>query len=162
MKSKKPANTLRMISWNAQKKNVISSLDQVFGSISDFKLLVVSETNCLQDLSVQGLIGWRHSREILRGLCVYVSTQLQPYATIKESRYALHGTIKLPTVDNYDPVTIGFVGTYRSPSITTREDILAYLQDIRDCTESALRDADLVYLMGDLNMYKHRYSKAQG
>ena len=104
--ARKPSNTLRLISWNAQNKDIITSLDQVLGNRSNFKLLSVSETKNLQDLSVRGLIGWRHSREITRGLCVYVSNQLQPYASIRESKFCLYGTINLARIDNYDPICI--------------------------------------------------------
>ena len=81
-------------------------------------LLVISETTNLADLSSEGYIGWRHAEPDMQGLCVYISKELQHYTRIKQTRYTLNGAIDLPAVDGKTPISVGFIASYRSPSLT--------------------------------------------
>ena len=120
-------------------------------------LMSIAETNNLADLSSIGYIGWRHSREIMRGLCVYISAELQHYTNIEQSDYSLHGAINLPAIDGKTPISVGFLCTYRSPSLTKNEEHEEYLDDIARVLDKLRSKHENVYLMGDLNMYDIRY-----
>ena len=112
---KAAAARLKFISWNAGKKPIIPSLGDEIERTDLNTLMSIAETNNLADLSSIGYIGWRHSKEIMRGLCVYISAELQHYTSIKESKYSLHGAINLPAIDGTKPISVGFLCTYRSP-----------------------------------------------
>ena len=107
---KKPSNSLKIMSWNSGNMKIIESIGyELRAALDKFVLLSINETRALQDLSSLNLIGFRHQAEITRGLCVYISSTLQHYTTCNESKYSLFGTLNLPTIDNYDPVKIGFI-----------------------------------------------------
>ena len=156
-KPRTPKTMLKLVSWNAGNKSIRESLLAELKNLSIHTLLTVNETKNLQDLSDLGLIGFRHSSKIMRGLCIYVSTFLQHYTTVTEGKYALHGVLNLPTVDGHDPVTIGYIGTYRSPELTTDVELVDYFNDLSSTVETLQETCDLIYLMGDLNMFSHRF-----
>jgi hypothetical protein len=156
---RKPSSTLKFISWNTGNMSILTSLNlELKSALTKHVLLSVNETSSLADLSSLGLTGWRHSNTVSRGLCVYMSESLRCYSTCHESTFSLYGRIALPSVSDYDPLAIGYISAYRSPSIKTREEIQSYFSDMSIIIDSLLETCELIYIAGDLNMFDKRYS----
>ena len=114
-----PAPKLKLLSWNSGKKSIVDSLGyEIKNPMST--IMSVAETHSLADLSNHGYIGHRHQAEIMRGLCIYISMHLQNYSSVRHTKYTLEGEVSLPNVEGKGkPITIGFIASYRSPSLTT-------------------------------------------
>ena len=138
---------IKLISWNAGKKSIIDSLLPEFRDRSISTVMSVAETSSLADLSNHGYIGHRHQSDIMRGLCVYISSHLQNYACINHTKYTMNGQICLPHVEGKGkPITIGFIASYRSPSLTTNAQHEDYLTDISEVLERQCFENEMVYL----------------
>ena len=110
-----------------------------------FNLVCIAETPNLSDLSSIGLSGWRHSAEIMRGLSVFVSSDLQHFSHIQESKFSLYGHISLPALDNYEALPIGFLASYRSPSLVTDEQNAEFFNDLSSTIDKLSEKCDLIY-----------------
>ena len=162
----KAAASLKLLAWNSGRKSILNSLLDEIENKTRKKplntLMAISETTNLADLSSVGFIGWRHTQPDMQGLCVYISKELQHYTRIKQTRYTLNGAIDLPAVDGKTPISVGFIASYRSPSLTKSSEHEEYLEDLARVLDEQLAEHENCYLLGDLNMFDLRYEVIDG
>lgn len=156
-------SSLKFVTWNSGRKSVTDSLRGELALRKQNICLCLNETSNLPNLDEFRLNGVRHTDTVkTQGLCVFISSQLQHYSHAEQSKYSIFGYFNLPTVVVNDiecePLKIGFIATYRSPSLSQAENS-EYFADLTMIIEKLQVSCSLVYLMGDINAYKHRVSR---
>ena len=131
---------------------------------SEHIVLTVSEiVGNPPDLSRFGLQPVMHDKPEARGLTVYVSRSLSHYFDLRLSRWSIYGIIELPSVGDLEAIRIGFVGTYRSPSLDGKPvEYEDYFRDFGDVVASLCLKCPLTYVMGDWNANMNRVCQDTG
>ena len=151
---------LKFIQYNCNNKsNLTPDIGPCISNTKQNILMTLNETFALPDLSIYRLAGIRHSNPMSRGLCLFISDHLRHYTDVFYSAYTINGLITLPS-NNMDKeaMTIAFIATYRSPSLDPQQEE-EFFDDLNKVCCELLEKSPLVYLMGDLNVFKNRYYK---
>ena len=158
MKNNKARSKLRLVLWNRRVSEDI--VDNIGSYIKDSNYnvgLVINESpHGMVDLSSIGMIGYGSTNVKSRGLCFYLSSALRNYVNIYHSTWCIYGTISLPKVGKLEPVVLGFVATYRSPNLSTDEN-LEFFNDLEGCVSKLLLKSTSVCVMGDMNANDRRF-----
>ena len=151
---------IKFIHWNANNKaNLTPDLGPHLKNKKSNIFLSINESFALTDLSIYKLVGVRHQNLLTRGLSLYISDHLRHYTNIFFSKFTINGVITLPSNNpNKEPLSIGFVSTYRSPSLTLEQEI-EFFTDLNQVQTELLEKTSLIYTMGDFNAWDKRFYK---
>ena len=150
---------LKMVHWNCNNRaNLTPDIGPEIKNRSSNILLCLNETFSLPDLSVYKLVGVRHQNLLSRGLCLFISEHLRHYTDFYFSKFSIYGSINLPDSGAKEALKIGFICSYRSPSLSADQNI-EFFNDFNETACALLKSTSMVYCMGDFNVYEKRYFK---
>ena len=150
---------LKFISYNCNNKsNLTPDIGPLLSNTKQNIIMCINETFALPDLSIYKLAGVRHSNPLSRGLSLFISDHLRHYTDVFYSKFTINGLMTLPSDDNKEAMTIGFIATYRSPSLGYDQE-QEFFTDLNSVCCELLEKTSLVYTMGDFNVFRNRFNR---
>ena len=95
----------------------------------------------------------------MSGLCIFISSHLSAYTSVKMGEFGFYGTICPPMNTNGDEIMeVSFISTYRNPSLDQEQND-KYFKEVHDEAAILMQKTSLIYYCGDINVYNARYLK---
>lgn len=155
------SSSLKLITYDISKNFAnINFLTAEFSKPNTNILFVVNETSFLANLEKFNLYGVKLDDKNFKtsGLTLYISNHLRQFTTVKFGKFSIYGQIDFPSCAKSDGCRVGFVATYRNPTLNNTDLNDLYFEELADILHDFYSTTDLTYLLGDLNLYNQRYN----